>query len=140
MRFTKYLTAHYLITILALVLLVFLIVPFPTREVPAWKVLLIDENYLPGGNRTLVQRIDNGYFRHHTEYKAETDKNGFASFPERVIWAGTIHRLGAFGAAILGYETTTKVTIKTESGCEQGAINWNSGDGTGALPDKLVCP
>lgn len=142
MRFTEYLTAQYFLTILVIVFIFLLLIPFPTQAVPRWKVLLIDENYLPGAKRTLVQTIDNGYFRHHTEYKADTDKNGFVTFPERYIWAGAIHRIGELGAMVLGWDTTTKVTIKAESGCDRGEITWDSGKSalSAASPDKLVCP
>jgi hypothetical protein len=142
MKFTAYLTKHSLISILVFAFLLAAIFPYPAKEVPQWKILLIDENYLPGGSRTVVQTIDNGYFRHHTEYKGETDKNGFVTFPERYIWAGIIHRFGKVGASLLGWDTETKTTIRTETGCERGSIEWDTGKMAidVAPPDKLVCP
>jgi hypothetical protein len=142
MKFTAYLTRHYLITILLILLLFVAVFPYPVEEVPRWKILLIDENYLPGGGRMIVQTVDNGFFRHHTEYKAETDKNGFVTFPERYIWAGVIHRFGKVGASLLGWDTATKVTIRTETGCERGSVEWDTGKPAIDVgpPDKLVCP
>lgn len=139
MNFTEYLTKHYVITILVLGFVLAVVIPYPVEEVPPWKILMIDENYLPGGGRTIVQTIDNGYFRHHTVYEAQADKNGFVTFQARHIWAGAVHRLGEVGASLLGWDTSTRVTITAKgAGCTEGKIVWTRGEGS--RPDKLVCP
>ncbi|HUF04682.1 MAG TPA: hypothetical protein VMM38_10970 [Aridibacter sp.] len=137
MKFTAYLTKHYAVTILAILLIASVVIPYPAEEVPEWKLLVIDENYLPGGGRTVVQKVDNPYFGHSAGYTASTDKNGFVTFPRRYMWAGASRRLLAVAASAMGWETLTSVSITADSPNCSGSVQWKSGT---ALPDKLVCP
>ncbi len=138
MKFTAYLTQYYVVTIAVIVLIAAVTVPYPAEEVPEWKILLIDENYLPGGNRPLLQKIENPYFGYTAEYNVPTDKNGFATFPARVMWAGLARRAVSKIASPLGWDTATKVEVSPVTGtCPQGAVVWKTGDPK--MPDKLVC-
>lgn len=138
MKFTSYLTKYYAVTIVVILLIAAVTVPYPAEEVPEWKILLIDENYLPGGGRTLVQKVENSYFGHSAEYKAVTDKNGFATLPARYMWAGFTRRTLSRVAAPLGWDTATKVSVSPESGtCPSGPVKWSPG--ANEMPDKLVC-
>lgn len=137
MSFTAYLSKYYAVTILAICVIAAAVVPYPAEEVPEWKLLVIDENYLPGGGRTVIQKVDNPYFGHSAEYTASTDKNGFVTFSKRYMWAGASRRLIAMGASALGWDTATSVAITVESPACAGSVQWKSG---AALPDKLVCP
>lgn len=137
MKFTGYLTRHYAVTILAILIIAAVVVPYPAVEVPEWKVLVIDENYLPGGGRTITQKVENSFFGHGVQYTASTDKNGFVTFPERYMWAGASRRFLAGVASVLGWDTATSVTITADSPNCAGEIAWKEGE---PRPDKLVCP
>ena len=106
---------------------------------PRWKVLVIDENFLPGKDVPLEQQLGNPYFGSQTVYSASTDKNGFAVFPARYRWAGIVRRVFAGFWTLFGYETGTSVRISVAGErCRGAVITWNTGKGS-ELPDKLVC-
>lgn len=138
MKIADQLRKYYAVTILVMVGLAALVIPYPAEEIPEWKVLFIDENYLPGGNRTLTQSVDNAYFDHRSEVTAATDKNGFVTFPAVYFWEGAGARMLALPARLLGWDTGTRVNVSvTEQRCSV-SITWTVG--TAPKPDKLVCP
>lgn len=138
MKIADQLRNYYAVTILVIIGLTALVVPYPAEEVPAWKVLFIDENYLPGGNRTLTQSVDNDYFGNKSEVTAVTDKNGFVTFPTVYFWEGAGARMLALPARMIGWDTSTHVSVSvSEPGCT-ASVTWTVG--TGSKPDKLVCP
>jgi hypothetical protein len=142
MKFTNFLTKQYLISIFVLVVLTILIIPFPTKSVPEWKILVIDENYLPGANMNVEQKVESLYFGDISIYKATTDKNGFVTFPKRYLWASAASRFMSVFANLFGTDTRTFAQITASEGkCSGGIIGWQSGTDDGEpLPDKLVCP
>ncbi|REJ75231.1 MAG: hypothetical protein DWQ47_07020 [Acidobacteria bacterium] len=138
MKFTEYLTSYYAITILLIVVITAVIVPYPTEDVPEWKIVVIDENFLPGGARPVVQKVENPYFGDSTSYSESTDKNGFVTFPSRYRWSGIARRLTASAATLLGWNTATTATITAESPSCSGIVTWTTGQDS--QPERLVCP
>lgn len=128
---------YYAVTLLAILLLLAAIVPYPAEEVPEWKVLYIDEHYLPGANRKIVQSVNNDYFNHKSEVEAVTDKNGFVTFSPVYVWGGALERIAIAPAGWLGWDTGTRVSVSASDTCTT-SISWTVGEGE--KPDKLVCP
>ena len=123
-------------------ILTILIIPFPTESVPEWKILVIDQNYLPGAEMNVEQRVENIYFADISVYQETTDKNGFATFPKRFLWASLVSRSMSLFADLFGKDSQTFVSITaSDQRCPGGEIVWLSvEDREKPLPDKLVCP
>lgn len=123
---------------LMIVALAALVIPFPSEEIPEWKVLYIDENYLPGGDVEIFQAVENRYSERRSEYGMKTDKNGFVIFPAVYFWKSAGARMLAAAAHLFGRDTATTVSVSVRGpGCE-ASVSWTVG--SGSRPDKLVCP
>lgn len=138
MKIADQIRKYYAVTILVMLGVAALVIPYPAEEVPEWKVLFIDENYLPGGNRSISQSVDNVYFDHKSEVSTSTDKNGFVIFPAVYFWEGAGMRMLALPARLIGWDTATHVNISVSEPACTASITWTVG--TGSKPDKLVCP
>lgn len=135
MAFTTHLTKYYVITIFAIVIIAALVIPYPTEVVPKWKLVMIDENFLPAGNRLVAQEIDGSYYNHKTKREAMTDKNGFVTFSPDYLWAGVAQRFAGAISGALGSDVGFTATVSAP-GCE-GTATWKKADE--ALPERLVC-
>ncbi len=137
MNTSSKLNKYYAFVLIAILAVAALVIPYPAEEVPEWKVLYIDEHYLPGGGKKLAQSTDNAFFGHKSEVEAVTDKNGFVTFGPVFVWAGVLERMLAWPAGWLGWDTKTHVSVFVSDTCS-ARVTWTVGEG--AKPDKLVCP
>ena len=131
------LNKYYAIVLIAILAFAALVVPYPAEEVPEWKILYIDQNYLPGANRKIYQSVGNVFFDDKSDIEAMTDKNGFVTFPTYYLWASALERIAAAPAAWLGWDTATHVGVSVTGDCN-ASVTWTVGKSE--KPDKLVCP
>lgn len=74
--------------------IVLLLIPFPTEMVPEWKLRVVDRE----GNALAGVQIEEAwtnysYFGQHAYELRRSDKSGEVIFPRRMLWAGAIQRV-----------------------------------------------
>ncbi len=128
---------------ITLLIIVAMIVPFPTTVVPIWRLKVVDVN----GNFCPNKEVDESWKHYSIELGGGgggndtrlTDDEGYVEFPERTIWAPLIWRIiGAIiaNALLIAHGGAGVHANVYSSGLKD--VAWISYKPDKPLPDKIV--